>query len=70
MCPTISEARIAVTADRVGETLRLYSDETREHSAAAFQEAFQDGKASIQSDEIDESAIEKTLASVERILGK
>jgi hypothetical protein len=70
MCASISEGRIAVTAGRIAETLRLYGEETRENCAAAFEEAFADGKASIQSGEIDESATEQTLCSVERMLGK
>src|SRR5690349_19499064 len=56
MCQSISEARIAVTADRMSEMLALYPDGTRGYCAAAFEEAFADGKASIASGEMDEGA--------------
>ena len=70
VCPSISEARIAVTADRMSEMLALYPDGTRQFCASAFEEAFAEGKASIANGELDEGAAEQALCSVARMLGK
>ena len=70
VCPSISEARIAVTADRMSEMLALHPDGTRQFCASAFEEAFAEGKASIASGEMGEDATEQALCSVARMLGK
>ena len=50
--------------------LRRFDDGTRKHCVVAFKEALADGKASVDSGEIDESMAENTLRRIERMLGR
>jgi hypothetical protein len=70
MCHSIAEERILVAGDRIVEMLQRFDDATRKHCVAAFKVALADGKASIASGEVDESAAENTLCRVERMLGR
>jgi hypothetical protein len=70
MCPTIDEARIAVTADRLAEILKLCADDERETCAGAFEEAILEGKESVAAGEIDESTVERALHRTEQMLGR
>ena len=70
MCHSIAEERILVAADRIVEMLRRFDDGTRKHCVAVFKAALADGKASVDSGEIDESTTENTLRRIERLLGK
>jgi hypothetical protein len=69
-CHSIAEERLLAAADRIVEMLRRFDDGTRKHCVAAFKEALADGKASVDSGEIDESTAENTLRRIERILGR
>jgi hypothetical protein len=70
MCHSIAEERILVAADRIVEILRRFDDGTRRDCVVAFKEALADGKASVDSGQIDESMAENTLRRIERMLGR
>ena len=69
-CHSIAEERLLVAADRMVEMLQRLDHGTRKHCVAAFKEALVDGKASVDSGEIDESTADNTLRRIERLLGR